>query len=91
MHLTLKEITKYRQFKRFQIFVLSFPSFDPGSNPVAPPENLLTALREIEAFERDDWMLETARSLVKNAVDVLVRLHHTDRRTAHVWIKEASD
>jgi hypothetical protein len=43
------------------------------------------ALREI------DFMLETARSLVNNAVDALVRLHHIDRRTAHDWIREASD
>jgi hypothetical protein len=49
------------------------------------------ALREIEAFERDDLLLETARSLVKNAVDVLVRLHHIDRRAARGWIREAVD
>ena len=49
------------------------------------------ALREIEACKRDDFMLQTARSLVNNAVDALVRMRHIDRRTAHGWIKEAAD
>ena len=49
------------------------------------------ALREIEECERDDFMLETARSLVNDAVDALVRMRHIDRRTAHGWIKEAAD
>ena len=48
------------------------------------------ALREIEAFEQDDLMLETARSLVKSAVDVLIRTHHVDRRAACGWIREAA-
>ena len=49
------------------------------------------ALRQIEECERDDFMLEAARSLVNNAVDALVRMRHIDRRTAHGWIKEAAD
>jgi hypothetical protein len=49
------------------------------------------ALREIEAFEQDDLMLETARSLVKSAVDVLVQTHNIDRRAAHGWIREAAE
>jgi len=49
------------------------------------------ALREIEAFEQDDTILETAKSLVKSAVDVLVRAHNIDRRTAHGWIREAAE
>ena len=49
------------------------------------------ALREIEECERDDFMLETARSLVNDAVDALVRMHHIDRRAAHDWIREAAD
>ena len=49
------------------------------------------ALREIEAFEQDDLMLETARSLVKRAVDVLVQTHNIDRRAAHGWIREAAE
>jgi hypothetical protein len=48
------------------------------------------ALREIEAFEQDDLMLETARSLVMGAVDVLVQMHNIDRRAAHDWIREAA-
>jgi len=49
------------------------------------------ALHEIEAFEQDDLVLETARSLVKNAVDVLVETHNIDRRAAHDWIREAAE
>jgi hypothetical protein len=48
------------------------------------------ALREIEACEQDDLMLETARSLVMGAVDVLVQTHNIDRRAAHGWIREAA-
>jgi hypothetical protein len=48
------------------------------------------ALREIEACEQDDFMLETARSLVKNAVDVLVQTQNIDRRAACGWIREAA-
>ena len=49
------------------------------------------ALHEIEAFEQDDLVLETARSLVKSAVDVLVQTHNIDRRAAHGWIREAAE
>jgi len=37
----------------------------------------------VEDCERDDSMLQTARSLVNAAVEAHMRLHHTDRRTAH--------
>jgi len=47
------------------------------------------ALREIEAFEEEDVILETAKSLVKSVVDVLVQTHNIDRRAAHDWIREA--
>jgi len=33
-------------------------------------------------------ILETARRLVKEAVNELMRTHHIDRRTAQDWIKE---
>ena len=49
------------------------------------------ALREIEAFEQDDLMLETARSLVEKAVDAFILTHRMDRRSAHDWIREAAD
>jgi hypothetical protein len=49
------------------------------------------ALHEIEAFEQDDLMLETARSLVKSAVDVLVQTHNIDHRAANGWIREAAE
>ncbi len=48
------------------------------------------ALRAIEAFEQDDLILETARSLVNSAVDVLVQTHNIDRRAAHDWIRQAA-
>jgi hypothetical protein len=45
----------------------------------------------MEDCKRDDFMLQTARSLVDVAVETHMRLHHTDRRTAHDWIREAAD
>ena len=45
----------------------------------------------VEDCERDDFMLQTARSLVDVAVETHMRLHHTDRRTAQNWIREAAD
>ena len=38
--------------------------------------------------EHDYVILETARRLVKEAVNELMRTHHIDRRTAQDWIKE---
>jgi hypothetical protein len=49
------------------------------------------ALHEIEACERDDFMLQTAKSLVKAATDVYMRMHNIDHRAAHDWIREAAD
>jgi hypothetical protein len=49
------------------------------------------ALREIEVFEQDDLILERARSLVKSAVDVIVKTYNIDRRAAHGWIREAAE
>jgi hypothetical protein len=44
---------------------------------------------EIEVCAHDDFMLETARSLVNAAVEAYMRLHNIDRRTACGWITEA--
>ncbi len=52
---------------------------------------LQEAQREIQACERDDLILKKARSLVIKAVDVLMRMHHIDRRAAYSWIREAAD
>ena len=49
------------------------------------------ASSEIEAFEQDGLMLETARSLVEKAVDAFILMHRMDRRSAHDWIREAAD
>ena len=48
------------------------------------------AQQNIEACEQDDLILKTARSLVKKAVDALIRTHHFDRSTAQNWIREAA-
>jgi hypothetical protein len=45
----------------------------------------------VEDCERDDFMLQTASSLVNAAVEAHMRLHHIDRQAAHSWIREASD
>jgi hypothetical protein len=49
------------------------------------------AEQEIAACEQDDLILETARSLVKKAVDGLMRMHRIDRQTAHSWVRVAAD
>jgi hypothetical protein len=41
-------------------------------------------------FAQDDIVFRTARTLVKKAVDRLMRIHNIDRRTAQDWIKEAA-
>ena len=43
----------------------------------------------MEDCEHDDFMLQTARSLVDDAVEAYMQLHNIDRRAAHGWIKEA--
>jgi hypothetical protein len=45
----------------------------------------------VEDCERDDFMLQTARSLVNTAVEAHMRLHNIDHQTAHDWIREAAD
>ena len=45
----------------------------------------------VEVCEQDDFMLQTARSLVNAAVEAHMRLHNIDRRSAHGWIREAVD
>jgi hypothetical protein len=46
----------------------------------------------VEDCEHDDFMLQTARSLVNAAVEAHMRLHNNiDRQAAHDWILEAAD
>ena len=47
------------------------------------------AKQEIEVCERDDFMLQTARSLVNAAIHAYMRMHNIDHRAAHDWIREA--
>jgi hypothetical protein len=42
----------------------------------------------IKIREHEDLILETARRLVKTAVNDLMRTHHIDGQTAQDWIKE---
>jgi len=43
----------------------------------------------VEDCERDDFMLQTASSLVNAAGEAHMRLHNIDRQAAHDWIREA--
>ena len=52
---------------------------------------LQEAQREVETCKQDELILKTARSLVKKAVNMLMRLHHIDHRAAYGWIREAAD
>jgi len=45
----------------------------------------------LEIREHEDLILETARRLVKKAVNDSMRTHHIDRRTARDGIKETVD
>ena len=45
----------------------------------------------VEDCERDDLVLETARSLVEKAVDAFILMHRMDRQSALDWIREAAD
>ncbi len=47
------------------------------------------AQREMEDCQRDDFMLDTARSLVEKAVEEYMRMHDIDRQAAHDWIKRS--
>jgi hypothetical protein len=44
----------------------------------------------VEDCERDDFMLDSARSLVDAAVQAYMRMHDIDRQAAHDWIREAA-
>jgi hypothetical protein len=48
------------------------------------------AKQMIQIRQHEDLILETARGLVKKAVNELMRMHHIDRRTAQDWIKETA-
>lgn len=47
------------------------------------------AKRIIEIREHEDLVLATARRLLKDAVNELMRTYYIDRVTAQDWIKEA--
>ena len=65
--------------------------FENSEAQVPGNETELDAQREIESCERDDFMLNTARSLVKAAIDAYMQLHNIDGQAAHDWIREAAD
>ena len=49
------------------------------------------AQRGMEDCQRDDFMLDTARSSIEKAVEEYMRMHDIDRQAAHDWIREAAD
>ena len=77
---------KYRIAHDGSDFVVNY---DAGVT-VGAYETEQEAKLEIEVCAHDDFMLETARSLVRAAIDAFMRLHNMDRRSAHGWIREAA-
>jgi len=77
---------KYRIAHDGSDFVVNY---DAGVT-VGAYETEQEAKLEIEVCAHDDFMLETARSLVRAAIDAFMRLHNIDRRSAHGWIREAA-
>ncbi len=49
------------------------------------------AQQGIRDCQGDNLMLETARSLLAQAIDAHMRMHDIDRQVAHDWIREAAD
>ena len=49
------------------------------------------AQQGMEDCQRDDFMLDSARSLVNAAVQAYMRMHDIDHQAAHYWIREAAD
>jgi hypothetical protein len=77
---------KYRITADDSEFVINH---DTGGN-VSVWKTVQEAQQEIEVCEHDDLMLDTARSLVKKAVEEYMRMHDIDRQAAHSWIREAA-
>ena len=76
---------KYRSAHDGSDFVVNY---DVGVT-VGAYETEQEAKLEIEVCAQDDFMLETARSLVGASVDAHMQLHNVDRQAAHDWIREA--
>jgi len=78
---------KYRMTPQGSAFIIN----ENAGVTVGVYNTELEAQQRLEDCERDDLMLETARSLVEKAVNAFVLAHRIDRRAAHDWIKEAAD
>jgi hypothetical protein len=78
---------KYRMTPQGSAFIIN----ENAGVTVGVYDTEMEAQQKLEDCERDDLMLETARSLVEKAVDAFVLVHRMDRRAAHDWIKEAAD
>src|SRR5713226_2574621 len=78
---------KYRIAQDGSDFIVNYEA----GGTVGVYETEQEAKQEIEVCEHDDFMLQTARSLVIAAVEAHMWLHNIDRRAAHDWIREAAD
>lgn len=78
---------KYRIAQDGSDFVVNYKA----GGTVGVYETEQAAKEGIEVCERDDFMLQTAKSLVKAAVEAHMWLHNIDRQVAHSWIRDAAD
>jgi hypothetical protein len=78
---------KYRMTPQGSAFIVN----ENAGVTVGVYNTKLEAQQRLEDCERDDLMLETARSLVNAAVEAQMRLHNIDRQAAHDWIRDAAD
>jgi hypothetical protein len=68
-----------------------FEIIDDVGERVAAFKTEREAEHEIDVLVSDDAMWESARLLVRVAVNALMNMRHVDSRTARYWIREAAD
>jgi hypothetical protein len=68
-----------------------FEIIDDAGERVAAFKTEREAEHEIDVLVSDDAMWESARLLVRVAVNALMNMRHVDNRTARYWIREAAD
>jgi hypothetical protein len=101
MDYDLRPAKTYSNYSRFEAIMADKYRMTPQGSAFIVNENAgvtvgiyntkLEAQQKLEDCERDDLMLETARSLVEKAIDAFILMHRMDRRSAHDWIREAAD
>ena len=80
------DMEKYRITHHDSGFTVSFAA----GETVGVFKTAKEAQQTITECEHDDLIFESARSLIKKAVDGLMQMHHLDRPAAQDWIKEAA-